>query len=124
MAEKLSDFRSDPKRPVFRVKLGQFAWASGVTAAVIKDVPVCGRARTVIGTANDSQLAITYTTTIKDEDGNVLYTKTDWAEAATEIVKLTSDTEIYIPAGATVTVTPVSNPGTTGGTFDLTLIGA
>ena len=123
MAEKLSDIRSDPKRPVFRVRLEQFSWTAAETAGVAKSMPVCGKARVIAGIANNSTNAITYTTTISDEDSIQLYTKTDWAEAATEVVTLDSDTEVYIPPGATVTITPSGAPGTTGGTFDLILIG-
>ena len=124
MAEKISDKRSNANdNPVFRIKLAQFTWASGVSAAVAKPVLVNGKVKLVIGTANDSTNAITYTTSIAEEDGHVLYTKADWAEAASEIVTLTADTLVYLPAGCIVTITPSGDPGATGGTFDLVLIG-
>jgi hypothetical protein len=110
-------------KPVWRELMPQFTWASGVSAAVEKDIVTNGRMRWIIGTANDSTNAITYTTTIADSDGTVLYTKTDWAEAATEKVVLTGDTEIFIPSNATMTITPSGDPGATGGTFDVTMIG-
>ncbi|MCK5017539.1 MAG: hypothetical protein KAS32_10770 [Candidatus Peribacteraceae bacterium] len=125
MAEKIVDRRSNAnKDSVFRVKLAQFTWADGVTAAESKAVPVNGRVRVIAGTTNNSTNAITYTTTIADEDSNQLYTKADWAESATEIVTLTVSTEVYVPAGSTITITPSADPGSTGGTFDITLIGA
>lgn len=124
MAQKVTDLRYDPRRPVFRVKMEQFAWADGETAAVVKPVPACGRVRVIIGTASNSENAVTYTTTIADEDGLVLYTKADWAEAATEKVQLSADTEVYVPPGCTMTVTPSGDPGSPVGTVDLVLIGA
>jgi hypothetical protein len=120
----VEDYRNtNNTKPVWREKMAQFTWAAAVSTAVVKDIVTNGRMRWIIGTANDSTNAITYTTTIADSDGTVLYTKTDWAEAATEKVQLTSDNEIFIPSGSTMTITPSGVPGTTGGTFDVTLIG-
>lgn len=124
MAEKFSDRRSNPnKDPVFRVKLEQFTWASGVSTVVSKSVPVNGKVRVIVGVANNSTNSITYTTTIVDEDSYQLYTKADWAENATEVVTLTADTEVFVPAGSLINITPSGDPGASGGTFDLTLIG-
>ena len=120
----VEDYRNtNNTKPVWREKPAQFTWAAAVSTAIAIDLVTNGRVRWIIGTANDSTNAITYTTTIADSDGTVLYTKADWAEAATEKVVLTSDTEVFIPTGATLTVTPSGVPGATGGTFDITLIG-
>lgn len=120
----VEDYRNtNNTKPVWREVPAQFTWAAAVATAVVKDIVTNGRMRWIIGTANDSTNAITYTTTIDDADGNTLYTKADWAEAATELVQLTSDNEIFIPSGSTITITPSGVPGATGGTFDVTLIG-
>lgn len=117
--------RRDPgeKVRVFRYKLAQYTWASGVSAAVSKAMPFNGRVRIVAGVANNSTNAITYTTLIEDEDGIDIYSKADWAENATEVVTLTADTELYIPFNSTIKITPSGDPGATGGTFDITFIG-
>jgi hypothetical protein len=118
------DFRNtNNTKPVWREKPAQFAWLSTVTAAIEIDLVTNGRMRWVIGVTNNSTNGITYTTTIADSDGTVMYTKTNWAENATEKVVLTSDTEIFIPSNSTLTITPSGDPGASGGTFDITLIG-
>ena len=119
MAQKISDKRSNSNTdPVFRTRLSQFVFAS--TEAVVKQVLANGAVRVVAGITTATN-AITYTTTIADEDGIVLYTKTDWAQAATEVDTLTADTEVFVPAGSTVTITPSGDVG--DGTFDIILIG-
>jgi len=110
-------------KPIWRRKLAQFTWAAAVSTGVSKDLEINGKVKAIVGVANDSTNAITYTTTIKDVDGYTLYTKADWAEAATEVVVFDADTMVYIPDGSTVTITPSGVPGASTGTFDLTLIG-
>jgi hypothetical protein len=120
----VEDFRNtNNTKPVWREKPVQFTWLSTVTAGIEIDLITNGRMRWVIGTTNNSDNGITYTTTIADSDGTVMYTKTNWAENATEKVVLTSDTEIFIPSNSTLTITPSGDPGASGGTFDITLIG-
>jgi len=121
---KITDFRPESdKNPVWRVEFDQFTWANGETGALTKDILINGKVGVIIGKTNNSTNAITYTTTIYDEDSYELYTKADWAENATEVVTLTADTKVLLPPGSKVTITPSGDPGTSGGTFDLTFIG-
>jgi hypothetical protein len=126
MAASYKDYRPESDRhPVWRVQLAQFTWASGVSAAVAKTMEINGKIKVIVGVANDSTNAITYTTTITDSATYQLYTKADWAENATEVVTLAEDAEIYLEEGVTtVTITPSGDPGASGGTFDIVFLGA
>jgi hypothetical protein len=125
MANTVSDRRTDTtnRHPVARVQFAQQSWAAAVSTGISLSIPFNGELRHIVGTANNSTNAITYTTTIADSNGDTLYTKADWAENATELVVLTADTAVFIPDGSTVTITPSGVPGASTGLFDLTFIG-
>lgn len=122
MAEKITDQRKSTgyERPVFRVKLAQFVWASGATAAVSKNFPANGIVKAFTTVVNDNTSGATATVAILDEDSYTLYTSGAIAEAATTV---TTALDIYVPSGSTVKITPSKDPSTTGMTVDVTFYG-
>jgi hypothetical protein len=122
MAAKVTDRRSN-KRPIFRCKLAQQSWADGETDAIDVEIPICGILNQYATKVSDNTGNKTMTVSIYDEDDQLLYTAAGIAENATTVTKLTADTEVCIPAGSYCKMTPSGDPGVSGLTVDVTLIG-
>ena len=123
MAEKIDRGDGTGRNPVARIKLAQYSWASGETAAVEKSFPFNGIVQQFVTVVNDNTGNKTATVTIEDEDDYTIYSLGGIAEAATTVTKLTADTQVYVPNGCVVKVTPSGDPSTSGMTVDLTFIG-
>ena len=123
MAEKITKVDSNLKNPVARIKLAQFSWASGETAAVTKMFPFNGIVRQFHTVINDNTGNRTATVAIVDEDSYPIHSTAAIPENATTTTTLTADTEAYVPSGCNVTVTPSGDPGEGGMTVDVTFIG-
>lgn len=122
MAQKTIDRRIE-KHPVWREKLAQFTWASGVGTAGTANFPVCGIMRAFVAVVSNTTNNITITVAITDEDSYELYSLAAIADNGTTVTTLTAHTEIFIPEGSIITVTPSGDPGLSGATVDLTFIG-
>jgi hypothetical protein len=88
-----------------------FTWASGETDAIVKTIHERGVVKVYYGVFTNATNPITFTVTVKDEDGVQLYTKADFAENATELV---ASLNIPVDKGFTITVTPSGDPGASG----------
>jgi hypothetical protein len=122
MAQKTIDRRTE-KHPVWREKLAQFTWASGASAADTANFPICGIMRAFVTVVNATTNNITITVAITDEDSYQLYSLGAIADDGTTVTTLTAHTEIFIPEGSIISVTPSGDPGLSGATVDLTFIG-
>ena len=123
MAERIERADGKSKRPVARIKLAQFAWASGATAAVTKELPFNGVVKAHVAVITDNTGNRTATIAVVDGDSYSLYSVAAIPENATTTTVLTRDTEIYVPSGCSVSVTPSGDPGAGGMTVDVTLYG-
>jgi hypothetical protein len=123
MAESIERMDTNTKRPVARVKLAQFSWASGETAAVSKEFPFNGIVKAHVTVVNDNTRNRTATVEVVDADSYSLYSLAAIPENATTTTVLTRDTDIYVPSGSSVTVTPSGDPGAGGMTVDVTFYG-
>lgn len=124
MAEKFTDSRkSGAPQPVWRAKFAQFSWASGESAADEKEIPFNGILKAHVAVVSDNTGNRTITVAIEDEDDYQLYSLSGIAENATTTTVLTRDTEVYIPTGSVVKVTPSGDPGSGGMTVDVTFYG-
>lgn len=122
MASKLTDRRSNVhKDSVWRSRLAQFAIPDAAPAAVSKGFPVNGVMRKFVAEVS-AHGSVTYTVTIKDEDGYTLYALAAIGSGATTVTQLTADTEIYIPTNSTVEVLVSADPNSVE-TVDLTFYG-
>ena len=123
MAESIEQGDLRGKRPIARVKLAQFSWASGATDAVSKDLPFTGMMRQFVTVVNDNTANRTATVAILDGDDYELYSLAAIPENATTVTTLSSSTEVCVPQGCTVKVTPSGDPGASGMTVDVTFMG-
>ncbi|MCP4537778.1 MAG: hypothetical protein GY832_11595 [Chloroflexi bacterium] len=124
MAESIERADTLGQRPVARVKLAQYSWDSGETAAVTKEFPFTGVVKCFVSEVSDNTGNRTITVAVVDEDSYSIYSKGTIAENATTTTVLTRDTDIFVPAGCSVTVTPSGDPGVGGMTADVTFYGA
>ena len=122
MALKVNRGDGTTARPIGRIKLAQFSWASGASAASTVTMPLNGIMRVMIVVVSSSTNSVTATVAITDEDSYTLYSLGTIGAGATTVTTLTADTEIWVPSGSSVTVTPSGDPGTTGVTVDVTFI--
>ena len=126
MTESINRADGKSKRPVARVKLAQFSWTTAETAAVEKELPFNGIVKCHVAVVSTNANNRTATVAIIDGDSYALYTSGALTTAATTTTVLSRDTEVYVPSGCSVKVTPSGAPGnivTTGMTVDVTLYG-
>ena len=126
MAESIVRGDTNGRRPVARVKLAQFSWTTAETAAVEKELPFNGIVKCHVAVVSANANNRTANVAIVDGDSYALYTSGELTTAATTTTVLSRDTEVYVPSGCSVKVTPSGVPGnngTTGMTVDVTLYG-
>ena len=123
MTERIDRAEGRSKRPIARVKLAQFSWATGETAAVEKELPFNGIVKAFVTVVSANTNDRTVTVAIVDGDSYSLYSLGSISHTATTTTVLTRDTEIYVPSGCSVKVTPSDDPGATGVTADVTFYG-
>lgn len=112
------------RHPVWRVECDQLSWASGDSTAQSFAFPINGVIQEFTAVLNDNTGNKTVTVAIRDEDNYSLYTSGALAENATTVTKLTADTQVYVPDGCNVLVTPSGDPGASGLTVDLVFYGS
>lgn len=83
-------------------------WASGNSDLISRELHENGLINSIILSCNDTTNPITFEVKILDDDDNAIYTKSDFAENATELV-----TGLAIPVdyGFKLTVEPSGDPG-------------
>ena len=124
MAQLTQDGRSaGNNNPTWRAKLAQYAVPDAAPAAISKELLVNGVIRQWIAVIS-AHASVTYTVTIKDEDGFTLYSLASLGGSGitTTVTTLTADTEVHVPNNCTVEVLASGDPNSTE-TVDLTFIG-
>ncbi len=122
MALKITDRRSNTNTdPVWRARLAQFAIPDAAPSAVSKAFPINGIMRKFVAEVS-AHGSVTYTVTIKDEDGYTLYALAAIGSGATTVTELTAHTQVYIPQNSTVEVLVSADPNSAE-TVDLTFYG-
>ena len=124
MAESTTDKRDiNSRRKIWRHRLAQFSWDSGESAADSKAIPINGIMYAFTTAVSDNTGNKTVTVAVVDEDSYTLYSLAAIDENDTTVTRLTAGTEVYIPDGCSVVVTPSGDPGEGGMTVDVTLYG-
>jgi hypothetical protein len=97
--------------------------SGGESDAISVALPVSGVIYAHATAVSDNTGNRTMTVAITDEDSISLYSLAAIPENATTVTRLTAGTEIYVPAGCNVTLTPSDDPGEGGMTCTVTFYG-
>ncbi len=114
---------------IFKFEAATITHSTGETAAETTTEIINGVIRQITVTINDNDANATGTVAFSDEDGAVLWTEATIAENATTVFQYNTRSSTDLPmalycAGTmTITVTPSTNPSTSGMTTDVVLYG-